>query len=81
MYRDHWAKKAKLDGFRSRAVYKIIEIDQKVDLFKNVFTILDIGSAPGGWSEYVSKKCPQNNIFAKFNRIFCLCRKQKNKVS
>ena len=32
MHRDHWAKKAKLDGFRSRAVYKIIEIDQKVDL-------------------------------------------------
>ena len=64
MYRDHWAKKAKLDGFRSRAVYKIIEIDQRVDLFKNVFNILDIGSAPGGWSEYVSKKCPQNNIFA-----------------
>ena len=64
MHRDHWAKKAKLDGFRSRAVYKIIEIDQKVDLFKNVYTVLDIGSAPGGWSEYVAKKCPQNDIFA-----------------
>ena len=58
------AKKAKLDGFRSRAVYKIIEIDQKVDLFKNVYTVLDIGSAPGGWSEYAAKKCPQNDIFA-----------------
>lgn len=64
MHRDHWAKKAKLDGFRSRAVYKIIEIDQKVDLFKNVYTVLDIGSAPGGWSEYAAKKCPQNDIFA-----------------
>ena len=38
--------------------YKIIEIDQKVDLFKNVYTVLDIGSAPGGWSEYAAKKCP-----------------------
>ena len=64
MHRDHWAKKAKLDGFRSRAVYKIIEIDQKVDLFKNVYTVLDIGSAPGGWSEYAAKKCPHNDIFA-----------------
>ena len=64
MQRDHWAKKAKLDGFRSRAVYKIIEIDQKVNLFKNVYTVLDIGSAPGGWSEYVVKKCPHNDIYA-----------------
>ena len=43
--RDYWAKKAKLKGFRSRAVFKIMEIDQKVDLFKNVKSILDIGSS------------------------------------
>ena len=64
MRQDYWAKKAKLKGFRSRAVFKIMEIDQKVDLFKNVKSILDIGSSPGGWSEYASKKCPNKNIFA-----------------
>ena len=64
MRQDYWAKKAKLEGFRSRAVFKIMEIDQKVDLFKNVTSILDIGSSPGGWSEYASKKCPKKNIFA-----------------
>ena len=65
MHQDYWAKKAKLDGFRSRAVFKIIEIDQKVDLFKNVYTVLDIGSSPGGWSEYAVKKSVLiNDIFA-----------------
>ena len=64
MRQDYWAKKAKLKGFRSRAVFKIMEIDQKVDLFKNVTSIIDIGSSPGGWSEYASKKCPKKNIFA-----------------
>lgn len=53
---DMYVKKAHLEGYRSRAVYKLKEIDEKDQLLKPGMTIVDLGAAPGGWTQYVSQK-------------------------
>jgi len=53
---DPFVKMSQQDGVRSRAVYKLIEIDQKDQLIKPQLQVVDLGAAPGGWSEYVAKK-------------------------
>ena len=52
--RDQYFIKARKLGFRSRSVFKLKEIDQKYKLIKKESRILDLGSSPGGWSEYIS---------------------------
>tara|TARA_B100000029_G_scaffold342915_1_gene335275 strand:+ start:7173 stop:7739 length:567 start_codon:yes stop_codon:yes gene_type:complete len=64
MHQDSWAIKAQQEGHRSRAVYKLMEIDKKFSLIQKDDIILDIGAAPGGWSEYISIKYPNIQIFA-----------------
>ena len=61
---DFFAKDSKLRGYRSRSVYKLLEIDQKFKIFKNVKSLLDIGSTPGGWSEYARNKIHSGNLLA-----------------
>jgi len=53
---DHYVKRAQDEGVRSRAVYKLEELDQKDNLLKPGITLVDLGAAPGGWSEYAAKK-------------------------
>ena len=53
---DVYVKKAKLEGYRSRAVYKLKEIDEREHLLIPGMTVVDLGAAPGGWTQYVSKK-------------------------
>ncbi len=53
---DEFVRRSQQDGYRSRAIYKLIEIDQKDRLVKPGMTIIDLGAAPGGWSEYCVKK-------------------------
>jgi 23S rRNA (uridine2552-2'-O)-methyltransferase len=53
---DHYVKKARKEGYRSRAAYKLIEIDQKEKLFRAGQTVLDLGAAPGGWSQVAAQK-------------------------
>ena len=53
---DPYIVKAKADGYASRAAYKIIEIDQKIKLLKKGMKIVDLGAAPGGWSQVAAKK-------------------------
>ncbi|HEB82668.1 MAG TPA: 23S rRNA (uridine(2552)-2'-O)-methyltransferase RlmE [Gammaproteobacteria bacterium] len=53
---DEYVRRSQQDGYRSRAIYKLIEIDQKDRLIKPGMTIIDLGAAPGGWSEYCVKK-------------------------
>ena len=50
---DPYVKKAKADGYRSRASYKLIEINDKDKLFRPGSVVMDLGSAPGGWSQIV----------------------------
>lgn len=53
---DPYVAAAKREGWRSRAVYKIIELDERFHLFKPGQKIVDLGAAPGGWAQYVAKK-------------------------
>ena len=53
---DEYVRRSQQDGYRSRAIYKLIEIDKKDRLVKPGMTIVDLGAAPGGWSEYCIKK-------------------------
>ncbi len=53
---DHYVKQAAIDGYRSRAVYKLIELDQKDSLIKPDSVILELGAAPGGWTQYLSRQ-------------------------
>ncbi len=55
-FNDPFSQKAKKEGLRCRASYKIQEINEKYKIIKNGQTVLDLGSAPGGWSEYIAKK-------------------------
>ena len=61
---DFFIKDSKRKGYRSRSVYKLSEIDQKYNIFKNVKTAIDIGSCPGGWSEYAIKKIRSGKLLA-----------------
>jgi 23S rRNA (uridine2552-2'-O)-methyltransferase len=55
-FEDPFVKKAQADGFRSRAVYKLIEIDDKDAILKQGFTVVDLGASPGGWSQVAAEK-------------------------
>lgn len=61
---DTFVKKAQGQGYRSRAVYKLEEIDQQDNLIKSKFRIADLGSAPGGWSQYILRQKKHNKIVA-----------------
>ena len=72
--RDPYVKKAINEGYRSRAAYKLIEIDDKFHLIRNAKTIVDIGAAPGGWSQVLAERSTSNAKIAavdllKFNPI------------
>ena len=60
--RDIYVRRSKVDGYRSRAAYKLIEIDEKFRIFKNGISIIDLGAAPGSWSQYLSKKIKNGKI-------------------
>ncbi len=55
-FRDEFVQRSQQDGYRSRAVYKLIEIDQKDKLIRSGMTVVDLGAAPGSWSEYAVKR-------------------------
>ena len=64
MHADNWANKAKQMGYRTRAVFKLEEILNKIKSKKKYKNVLDIGSAPGGWSQLIKKKYSNTNIYA-----------------
>ena len=53
--RDIYVRQSKVDGYRARSAYKLIEIDKKFKIFKGGLSVIDIGAAPGSWSQYSSK--------------------------
>ena len=53
--RDIYVRQSKIDGYRARSAYKIIEIDEKFKIFKGGLSVIDIGAAPGSWSQYALK--------------------------
>ena len=62
--RDKYVRQSKLEGYRSRAVYKLKELDEKFKIIKNNLNILDIGSAPGSWTQYLSEKSKGSKIMS-----------------
>ena len=59
---DPYVKRAKAEGYRSRAAYKLIELDERFGFLKGVKRVVDLGIAPGGWSQVVRKLCPNARI-------------------
>jgi 23S rRNA (uridine2552-2'-O)-methyltransferase len=53
---DHWVQEAKRLGYRSRAAFKLLELDAKDKLFKPGMTVVDLGAAPGSWSQVAAAK-------------------------
>ncbi len=53
---DPYVHRAQVDGWRARAAYKLIELDEKFGLFKRGMKVIDLGAAPGGWSQVVVKR-------------------------
>ena len=66
---DPYVAKAKLDGYRSRAAYKLIEINEKFNILAPGMNVVDLGAAPGGWSQVASKIVQSDNKNAKHNII------------
>lgn len=56
---DPYVKQARADGYRSRAAYKLLELDEKFSLIRGSRRIVDLGIAPGGWSQVVRAKAPK----------------------
>lgn len=54
-FEDPYVKRAQKDGYRSRAAYKLLEIQQKDRIFKSGMTVVDLGSAPGSWSQIAAQ--------------------------
>ena len=59
---DPYVKEAKAAGYRSRAAFKLIELDEKFGILRGSSRIVDLGIAPGGWAQVVRKKRPQASI-------------------
>ena len=62
--RDIYVRQSKVDGYRARSAYKLIEINEKFKIFKGGLSVLDIGAAPGSWSQYVSKVVKNGKIIS-----------------
>ena len=62
--RDIYVRQSKVDGYRARSAYKLIEIDEKFKIFKGGMFVLDIGAAPGSWSQYASKAIKQGKVIS-----------------
>lgn len=58
-FADEFVKRAQKEGYRSRAIYKLQEIDQRDRLLRPGMTVLDLGAAPGGWSQYAQARVGQ----------------------
>ena len=62
--RDIYVRQSKVDGYRARSAYKLIGIDEKFKIFKGGITVVDIGAAPGSWSQYASKVVKSGKIIS-----------------
>jgi 23S rRNA (uridine2552-2'-O)-methyltransferase len=59
---DPYVKRAKAENYRSRAAYKLLELDERFDLLKGAKAVVDLGIAPGGWSQVVRRRIPQGKV-------------------
>ena len=62
--RDIYVRQSKVDGYRARSAYKLIEIDEKFKIFKGGISIIDIGAAPGSWSQFAAKTAKSGRLIS-----------------
>ena len=62
--RDTYVRQSKVDGYRARSAYKLLEIDEKFKIFKGGLTVVDIGAAPGSWSQYANKVAKNGKLIS-----------------
>ena len=62
--RDIYVRQSKVDGYRARSAYKLIEIDEKFKIFKGGISVIDIGAAPGSWSQYADKTAKSGKLIS-----------------
>jgi len=62
--RDIYVRQSKIDGYRARSAYKLMEIDEKFSIFKGGLAVVDIGAAPGSWSQYAEKKIKNGKLIS-----------------
>ncbi len=62
--RDTYVRQSKVDGYRARSAYKLKEINEKFRIFKGGMSVIDIGAAPGSWSQYVAKVVKSGKIIS-----------------
>ena len=62
--RDTYVRQSKVDGYRARSAYKLIEIDEKFKIFKGGISVIDIGAAPGSWSQYAAKTIKSGRLIS-----------------
>ena len=62
--RDTYVKQSKIDGYRARSAYKLIEINEKFKILKDGVSIIDIGAAPGSWSQYAAKVAKNGRLIS-----------------
>jgi 23S rRNA (uridine2552-2'-O)-methyltransferase len=59
---DPYVQKARAEGYRSRAAYKLIELDERFGFLRGAQRVVDLGIAPGGWTQVVRKMCPKAKV-------------------
>ena len=62
--RDAFVRQSKVDGYRARSAYKLIEIDEKFKIFRGGISVIDIGVAPGSWSQYAAKTAKSGRLIS-----------------
>jgi 23S rRNA (uridine2552-2'-O)-methyltransferase len=62
--RDTYVRQSKVDGYRARSAYKLIEINEKFKIFKGGISVIDIGAAPGSWSQYAAKVAKSGRLIS-----------------
>ena len=61
-YQDHFFKKAKIAGYRSRSAFKLIELNHKFNFLRNGINVLDVGSFPGSWCQVIKEKIKNGKV-------------------
>ena len=70
--RDAYVRQSKVDGYRARSAYKLIEIDEKFKIFRGGISVIDIGAAPGSWSQYAAKAIKGGRLISMVISLFNL---------
>ncbi len=69
--KDFWYLRAKQEGYRSRAAYKLMELDQRLRLFSRGMKVVDLGCAPGGWAQVASDRVGDSGLVVGIDRLEC----------